>query len=69
MKLLTMKEVQLILGGRSRTTIYRDVLSGSIPAPYKLGARLFWRDDEINDFIDGLSSKPGRKPEVRHAQS
>lgn len=52
MKLLTFKEVQFLLGGRSRSTIYRDIESKRIPQPFKLSGRQYWRDDEIYNFIE-----------------
>ena len=56
MKLLKFSEVQNILGGRSRSSIYRDIESGRIPKPCKLSGRRYWRDDEIYSFIESLSS-------------
>jgi len=68
MKLLSFKEVQVILGGRSRSSIYRDVASQTIPQPYKLTGRVFWRDDEIFDFIKSLDHKSADSVGGRHAK-
>lgn len=40
MRYLTFRDLQTKLGGRGRTTIYRDVEMGRLPSPMKLGARL-----------------------------
>jgi prophage regulatory protein len=69
MKLLSFKEVQVILGGRSRSSIYRDVASKTIPQPYKLAGRVFWRDDEIFDFIKSLTHTSSDSLGVEHVQS
>lgn len=36
------------LGGRSRSSIYRDVAAKRIPEPIKIGARLYWDDAEVD---------------------
>ena len=64
MKLLSFKEVQVILGGRSRSSIYRDIASNTIPHPYKLAGRVLWRDDEVTDFIKSMSHTPSNSAEV-----
>ncbi len=55
MRLLTFKDLRTILGGRGRTTIYRDVAAGRLPQPTKIGGRLYWREDEINAFVEELT--------------
>jgi len=67
MKLLSFKEVQVILGGRSRSSIYRDIASNTIPQPYKLAGRVFWRDDEVFDFIKSLNHNSAGSVGVKHA--
>ena len=69
MKLLSFKEVQVILGGRSRSSIYRDIASNTIPQPYKLAGRVFWRDDEIFDFIKSLTHTSSDSFGVKSAKS
>ncbi|MGJ8585423.1 MAG: helix-turn-helix transcriptional regulator [Marinosulfonomonas sp.] len=39
------------LGGRSRTSIYRDVAAKRLPKPLKIGHRSYWDDAEIENFI------------------
>ena len=55
-KLLTFQQVQALLGGRSRTSIYRDVNKGRLPQPRKFGGRLFWAEGELFRMIEGLPS-------------
>lgn len=53
---LTLKQLQEKLGGRGRTTIYRDVEYGRLPRPKKIGSRLYWAEAEIDDTISRLTS-------------
>lgn len=54
MRYLTMKDLQKLLGGRGRTTIYRDVDLGRLPKPIKLGGRLYWSDSNVDDHLRDL---------------
>lgn len=56
MKYLTFKDLQAKLGGRGRTSIYRDVDQGRLPRPKKLGARLYWAEADIDAAISNLAS-------------
>ncbi|GGE57480.1 helix-turn-helix transcriptional regulator [Actibacterium pelagium] len=56
MRLLTFKELGEILGGRSRSSIYRDVEKGRLPKPVHLGGRVYWRSNEVEEFLGGLAS-------------
>jgi predicted DNA-binding transcriptional regulator AlpA len=40
------------LGGRSRSSIYRDIENGHVPIPIRIGARLYWIDEEVDDFLE-----------------
>lgn len=53
MRYITLRELQAKLGGRGRTTIYRDVELGRLPKPMKLGARLYWVEAEIDAALTG----------------
>ncbi len=53
MKYLTIKELSAKLGGRSRSTIYRDVKARYLPAPIKLGGRIYWIESDIDQFMRG----------------
>ena len=71
MKYLTFADLREKLGGRARSTIYLDVETGRLPAPFKLGGRLYWRDDEIDEWlrpIDGLA-EPSRPEAYRRVLS
>lgn len=48
MRYLTFRDLQAKLGGRGRTTIYRDVEFGRLPKPVKIGSRLYWSEAEID---------------------
>ena len=51
MRYLTLKNLQEKLGGRGRTTIYRDVELGRLPKPVKIGGRLYWAEADIDAAI------------------
>jgi len=55
MRYLSFSDLQAKLGGRGRTTIYRDVENGRIPRPVKIGSRLYWREDEVDAAISALA--------------
>ena len=48
MHYLSFRDLQQKLGGRGRTTIYRDVELGRLPKPLKIGARLYWVEADID---------------------
>lgn len=48
MRYLTFRDLQAKLGGRGRTTIYRDVEKGRLPQPKKLGGRLYRNEADID---------------------
>jgi prophage regulatory protein len=47
-KYLSFNELQSKLGGRGRTTIYRDVKLGRLPKPIRIGSRLYWNEVDID---------------------
>ena len=51
MRYLTFRDLQDKLGGRGRTTIYRDVDLGRLPKPVKIGHRLYWNEADIDAAI------------------
>lgn len=51
MRYLTFRDLQEKLGGRGRTTIYRDVDLGRLPKPVKIGGRKYFIDEEIDERI------------------
>lgn len=48
---LTFSDLQAKLGGRGRSSIYRDVEQGRLPKPIKFGSRLFWIEADIDAAI------------------
>jgi len=50
-KYLSFVELQCKLGGRGRTTIYRDVDLGRLPKPFKIGSRLYWSEADIDAIL------------------
>ena len=47
MRYLTFNELRAMLGGRGRTTVYRDCENGRLPQPIKIGSRLYWDEAEV----------------------
>ena len=54
MRYLTFRDLQEKLGGRGRTTIYRDVEHGRLPKPVKLGSRLYWNEAEVDAALESI---------------
>jgi predicted DNA-binding transcriptional regulator AlpA len=48
MKYLSFSKLQSKLGGRGRSTIYRDVELGRLPKPMKIGGRLYWVEADVD---------------------
>ena len=55
MRYLSFTDLQAKLGGRGRTTIYRDVENGRLPRPVKIGSRLYWREDDVDAAIAAIA--------------
>lgn len=55
---LTLTELCIKLGGRSRSAIYVDLEAGRLPKPIKLGGRLYWPDNEVDEHLRGLRDNP-----------
>ena len=55
MRYLNFNDLQAKLGGRSRSSIYRDLECGRLPRPIKIGARLYWEEADIDAAIAALS--------------
>lgn len=50
-KYLSFRDLQEKLGGRGRTTIYRDVDLGRLPKLLKIGSRLYWNEADVDAAI------------------
>ena len=48
MRYLSFPDLQAKIGGRSRSSIYRDLEVGRLPQPIKFGARLYWIEADID---------------------
>ena len=59
---LTMREVSERLGNRSRSAIYNDIAAGRLPAPIRLGGRVYWPEDDLAAHLRGLAGSPPEAP-------
>ncbi|WP_297754621.1 AlpA family transcriptional regulator [uncultured Shimia sp.] len=57
MTYLNLNQLSAKLGGRSRSSIYRDVDNKRIPAPIRIGSRLYWIESEVDEAIAGAHSE------------
>jgi predicted DNA-binding transcriptional regulator AlpA len=55
MTYLSLSALSTKLGGRSRSSIYRDVEAGRLPPPIKLGRRIYWCDDAVDRALSNLN--------------
>lgn len=55
MRYLTFNELREKLGGRGRTTIYRDIAAKRLPQPIKLGGLNYFPEQLVDDALLGLS--------------
>ncbi|WP_288938853.1 AlpA family phage regulatory protein [uncultured Roseovarius sp.] len=51
MKYLSFTELRQKLGGRGRSTVYRDVEENRLPKPIKLGGRLYWIESQVDEAL------------------
>jgi prophage regulatory protein len=56
MRYLHFGELRAKLGGRARSSIYLDVQAGRLPAPIKLGGRLYWCEPEVDARLRDLAT-------------
>jgi len=62
-RLLSVEEVAARLGISSRAAVYKLVQRGTVPS-VRVGTRLRFRSDQIDDFIRGLDRSPKRVAEL-----
>jgi prophage regulatory protein len=55
MNYLSFPGLQAKIGGRSRSSIYRDIDLGHLPRPIKLGSRLYWNEADIDANLQARS--------------
>lgn len=48
---LTLNELRVKLGNRSRSAIYLDVKAGRLPHPIKLGGRIYWPEGDVEAHL------------------
>ena len=51
MKYLTFNDLRAKLGGRARSSIYLDVEAARLPPPIKLGGRLYWCEQDVDEWL------------------
>ena len=49
------------LGGRSRSSIYRDVEFGRLPAPIKIGRLNYWPEAEVEAAMERQRTCPTKR--------
>jgi len=52
---LTLNELRVKLGNRSRSAIYLDVKAGRLPQPIKLGGRIYWPEGDVDKHLRNLA--------------
>lgn len=55
MTLINFSQLQSLMAGRSRSSIYRDLDAGRLPRPMRFGSRLYWDKTQVlqklQDFL------------------
>ena len=51
MKYLNQSQLSSKLGGRSRSSIYRDIEAGRLPEPIRFGGRLYWVESSVDEAL------------------
>ena len=57
-KYISFDDAKHLLGGRSRASLYRDIKSGRLPNPLKIGLRRYWEIEDLIAAIDALKPNP-----------
>lgn len=66
---LTFNELREKLGGRGRTTIYRDIATNRLPKPVKLGGLNYFPEHLIDDAMMANSTAPGLSDGIKNGKS
>jgi len=51
MTYLNLNQVSEKIGGRSRSSIYRDIENKRLPKPMRLGGRLYWIESQLDEAL------------------
>ena len=54
MTLISFAQLQELLAGRSRSSIYRDLAAGRLPSPLRFGSRLYWDKQQVIQKLQDL---------------
>lgn len=57
MTYLNLNQLSSKLGGRSRSSILRDIEAGRLPKPIKFGSRLYWVESEIEAAVEAADQR------------
>ncbi|MBL6427872.1 MAG: AlpA family phage regulatory protein [Maritimibacter sp.] len=57
MTYLNLNQLSTKLGGRSRSSILRDIEAGRLPKPIKFGSRLYWVESEIDAAVEAADQR------------
>ncbi len=64
---LTFDQTSGKLGGRSRSSLYRDIEHGRLPPPIRLGGRLYFEENALDAFLMSRAScSPSKTPSSLH---
>jgi prophage regulatory protein len=66
---LTFNELREKLGGRGRTTIYRDIATNRLPKPAKLGGLNYFPEHLIDDAMMANSTAPRLSDGIKNGKS
>lgn len=67
MTLISFSQLQELMAGRSRSSIYRDIEAARLPRPMRFGSRLYWDKSQVlqtlQDFLpeEMLDALPSRQ--------
>ncbi len=57
MKYLNLNQLSDKMGGRSRSSLYRDFENGTLPKPFKIGGRLYVVESDVEATISAAQSQ------------
>lgn len=54
---ITLGRLREKLDGRARNSIFRDIETGFLPKPFKLGQVNYWIEEEVDEALRTLATK------------